>query len=111
MASGAFHETSIDVAFSTELWKSARLTAPQVETAAHIISVGRQAAFASTLDHARRLATTDMVRWLTEESKLEPWAAHLPHRALHTNVAQHVGLDHQQAHGGSATHCTRKRSG
>ena len=39
--------------------------------------MGSQAEFVSTLDFALRLATTDMVRWLTEEYKFEPWAAHL----------------------------------
>ena len=74
---GAGLETSMDVEFSTELRKATRLTNPRVETADYIISVGSQAEFVSTLDFALRLATTDMVRWLTEEYKFEPWAAHL----------------------------------
>jgi len=74
---GAGIETSMDVEFSVDLKKGARLTGPRVENADHIISVGSQAEFVSTLDHALRLATTDMVRWLTEEYRLEPWAAHL----------------------------------
>jgi hypothetical protein len=36
----------------------------------------------STLDYALKVATTDMVRWLTEEYKLEPWAAHLTINAV-----------------------------
>lgn len=74
---GAGIETSMDVEFSTELRKNARLTNPRVENADYIISVGSQPEFVSTLDYALRVATTDMVRWLTEDYKLEPWAAHL----------------------------------
>jgi len=73
---GAGIETSMGVTFTTKLVKGARLTAPRVETATHIISVGSQAEFVSTLDYALKVATTDMVRWLTEEYKMEPWAAH-----------------------------------
>jgi len=69
-------ETSMDVEFSVELRKDSRVTFPRVETAEHIISVGAQPEFASSLDRALQLATSDMVRWLTDEYKLEPWAAH-----------------------------------
>jgi len=31
----------------------------------------------SSLDRALQLATTDMVRWLTMDYQLEPWAAHM----------------------------------
>jgi acetamidase/formamidase len=75
--SGAGIETSMDVEFSTELRKGARLTGPRVENATYIMSVGSQQEFVSTLDYALKVATTDMVRWLTEEYKLEPWAAHM----------------------------------
>jgi amidase len=74
---GAGIETSMDVEFSTELRKGARLTMPRVENRDWIIAVGSQQEFVSTLDRALQLATTDMVRWLTEEYRLEPWAAHL----------------------------------
>jgi len=70
-------ETSMDVEFSVEVHKNSRLSGPRVETAEHIISVGAQAEFQSSLDRALQLATVDMVRWLTDEYKLEPWAAHL----------------------------------
>ena len=73
---GAGIETSMDVEFSVEVKKGARLTNPRVETADYIIAVGSQREFVSTLDFALRVATTDMVRWLTEEYKFEPWAAH-----------------------------------
>jgi amidase len=74
---GAGIETSMDVEFSVEVRKAARLTGPRVVTNDYIISVGSQAEFISTLDRAVQLATTDMVRWLTDEYKLEPWAAHM----------------------------------
>ncbi len=73
---GAGIETSVGVTFTTRLVKAARLTAPRIENASYIISVGSQAEFVSTLDYALKVATTDMVRWLTEEYKMEPWAAH-----------------------------------
>lgn len=73
---GAGIETSMDVEFSTELRKGARLTNPRVENADYIISIGSQREFVSTLDYALKVATTDMVRWMTEDYKLEPWAAH-----------------------------------
>ena len=75
--SGAGLETSMDVEFSVEVRKNARLTNPRVENADYVIAVGSQREFVSTLDYALKVATTDMVRWLTEDYKLEPWAAHL----------------------------------
>jgi acetamidase/formamidase len=69
-------ETSMDVEFSVALRKNANLTGPRVENAEEIISVGAQPEFQSPLDRALQLATTDMVRWLTAEYHLEPWAAH-----------------------------------
>ena len=74
---GAGLETSMDVEFSTELRKNARLTNPRLENADYIMAIGSQREFVSTLDYALKIATTDMVRWLTEDYKLEPWAAHL----------------------------------
>ncbi|MBM3774386.1 MAG: acetamidase [Acidobacteria bacterium] len=70
-------ETSFDVEFSTEVRKQAALSGPRVETAEDIISVGAQAEFQSPLDRALQIATADMVRWLTTDYGLEPWAAHL----------------------------------
>ena len=70
-------ETSMDVEFSVELKKGAKLTGPRVETADEIISLGSQPEFASALDNGLKMATTDMVDWLTADYKLEPWAAHL----------------------------------
>jgi amidase len=70
-------ETTMDVEFSVALRKNASLSNPRVENAESIISVGSQPEFASPLDRALQLATSDMVDWLTNEYKLEPWAAHL----------------------------------
>jgi acetamidase/formamidase len=70
-------ETSLDVEFAVEVKKDAKLTGPRVETAEEIISVGSQPEFSSALDNALKMATTDMVDWLTHDYGLEPWAAHL----------------------------------
>ena len=69
-------ETSMDVEFSVELRKAAKVTGPRVETADYIISVGAQAEFVSALNQGLQIATTDMVKWLIDDYKLEPWAAH-----------------------------------
>ena len=69
-------ETSMDVEFSVEIKKNARLNGPRVETADYVISVGAQPEFSSSLDRGLQMATTDMIRWLTGEFQLEPWAAH-----------------------------------
>src|SRR5918995_2297082 len=68
-------ETSMDVEFQVEVRKKAGLTGPRVETAAAIISIGSQPEFASALDNGLKLATTDMVEWLTRDYGMEPWAA------------------------------------
>lgn len=70
-------ETSMDVEFTVDVRKKANLIGPRVETSEHIISVGSQPEFVSSLDRALRLATSDMVNWLVTDYKLEPWAAHL----------------------------------
>jgi amidase len=69
-------ETSMDVEFSVEVRKNAQVNGPRVETADYLISIGSQPEFASPLDRALQMATTDMVRWLVTDYKLEPWAAH-----------------------------------
>lgn len=74
---GAGIETSMDVEFSVELRKATRLAGPRVVTRDYIISVGSQAEFVSSIDRAVQLATSDMVRWLVDEYKMEPWAAHM----------------------------------
>lgn len=70
-------ETSMDVEFSVDVKKKTSISGPRLETADYLISVGAQPEFASPLDRALQLATTDMVRWLADDYKLEPWAAHL----------------------------------
>ena len=67
----------MEVEVVVELRKKAELTGPRVETDTEIISVGSQPEFASALDNALKMATTDMVAWLTKDYGLEPWAAHL----------------------------------
>ena len=69
-------ETSMDVEFSVEVRKNARVSGPRVETSDYLISVGSQPEFASSLDRALQLATSDMVHWLVDDYQLEPWAAH-----------------------------------
>jgi acetamidase/formamidase len=69
-------ETSMDVEFSVDIRKNARINGPRVTTADSVISLGSQAEFSSSLDRALQMATTDMVRWLTTDYQLEPWAAH-----------------------------------
>jgi amidase len=69
-------ETSMDVEFSVEIKKNAHTNGPRVETADSIISIGSQPEFSSSLDRGLQMATTDMVRWLTGDYQLEPWAAH-----------------------------------
>jgi amidase len=70
-------ETSMDVEFSVEVKKNIKMTGPRLETADYLISLGAQPEFASSLNRALQLATTDMAHWLIDEYGLEPWAAHL----------------------------------
>src|SRR6266446_764499 len=70
-------ETSMDVEFSVEVRKNSKVSGPRLETAEHLISLGAQPEFSSSLDRALQMATTDMAHWLIDEYKLEPWAAHL----------------------------------
>ena len=70
-------ETSMNVEFTVNLRKKARLAGPRVETSEYIISMGSQPEFASSLDRALQMATSDMATWLISDYKLEPWAAHL----------------------------------
>jgi len=70
-------ETSMDVEFSVDVLKNAKVTGPRVETADYLISVGAQPEFESSLDRALQLATTDMVEWLANDYQMEPWAAHM----------------------------------
>ena len=66
----------MDVEFSVEVRKNAHPDGPRVETADYIISLGSQPEFVSSLNRGLQMATTDMIRWLTADYHLEPWAAH-----------------------------------
>jgi amidase len=70
-------ETSMEVEFTVEVRKRARLSTPRLETPEFIASIGSQPEFVSPLDRALQIATSDMVEWLARDYKLEPWAAHL----------------------------------
>jgi len=70
-------ETSMDVEFTVRVRKRAELANPRLENADYIISIGSQPEFASPLDRALQLATTDMANWLVKDYRMEPWAAHL----------------------------------
>jgi acetamidase/formamidase len=70
-------EVSMDVEFSVDIQKNAGLTGPRVVTADSIISIGSQPEFVSALDNGLKMATSDMVEWLTKDYGMEPWAAHL----------------------------------
>jgi amidase len=70
-------ETSLDVTFTVTVRKRAGVGNPRVETPEYIIAVGSQPEFASSLDRALRVATSEMVDWLVRDYKMEPWAAHL----------------------------------
>jgi acetamidase/formamidase len=70
-------ETSMDVTFTVELRKRARVNNPRLETADHIAAIGSQPEFVSSLDRSLRVATSEMVDWLVRDYRMEPWAAHL----------------------------------
>ena len=74
---GSGVETSLDVEFTVEVRKKGQVTEPRLETAEFLISIGSQPEFSSSLDRALRIATTDMVRWLMNDYRLEAPAAHL----------------------------------
>ncbi len=73
-AVGSGVETSLDVEVVVDLKKRAELTTLRVENDEYLISIGNKSG--DTLNEALKIATTDMVRWLVEEYKLETWAAH-----------------------------------
>ena len=75
-ALGTGVETSMDVEFSVKVIQHAQLTGPRLENSEYLISIGAQPEFASSLNRALQMATSDMVSWLTTEYHLEPFAAH-----------------------------------
>jgi acetamidase/formamidase len=70
-------ETSMGVEFSVDVRKKSAPSGPRVENPEYIVSIGSQPEFASSLNRALQLATSDMVNWLVTDYKVEPWAAHL----------------------------------
>jgi acetamidase/formamidase len=70
-------ETSMDVEFTVQVRKRAGMSNPRLENAESIVSIGSQPEFASPLDRALQIATSDMVDWLVKDYGMEPWAAHL----------------------------------
>ena len=76
-STGTGIETSMDLELVVEVRKGKAPSGPRVETSDEIISIGSQPEFASALDNGLKMATSDMVAWLTAEHGLEPWAAHL----------------------------------
>jgi len=76
-ATGSGVETSMDVEFTVALRKQVKLAGPRLENAEYLVSIGAQPEFSSSLDRGLQMATTDMVNWLVNEYRLEPWAAHM----------------------------------
>ena len=76
-ATGTGSETSLDLELGVEVRKGAAPGGPRVELPDEIISIGSQAEFVSALDNGLKMATSDMVAWLTKDFGLEPFAAHL----------------------------------
>jgi len=70
-------ETSMDVEFSVTVNKRSGLTGVRVETETHLISVGSQPEFASSLNRGLQMATSDMVLWIASDYGWEDWAAHM----------------------------------
>ena len=88
-AVGSGIETSLDVRFTVTLRKKAGLTDPRVESLEYLISIGARTATSRSLNEALTIANSDMMRWLVEEYKIEPIAAHLliGHQARYDVVA------------------------
>ena len=70
-------ETSMDVEFSVTVNKGSGLTGVRVETDTHLISVGSQPEFSSSLNIGLQMATSDMVLWIASDYGWEDWAAHM----------------------------------
>lgn len=76
-AVGSGIETSLDVQFTVALKKKAEVTEPRIENSEYLISIGARTATDPSLNSALSIANADMLRWLVEEYKVEPIAAHL----------------------------------
>ena len=66
-------EVSFDVKFTVKLLKNKKIMWPRAENEDYIMTVGN----ARPLDEALQHATTEMIRWLREDFKLEGRAAHI----------------------------------
>ncbi len=76
LPTGTGIETTMAVTFTAKLRKKANLPGPRLENAEFIAAIGSQPEFVSPLDRTLRVATSDMVHWLSSEYGIEPWAAH-----------------------------------
>jgi len=66
-------EVSFDVTFSVKLLKGKKIQWPRAENGTHIMTVGN----ARPLDQCVQHATTEMIRWLTEDYGLDHRSAHM----------------------------------
>ena len=66
-------EISFDVEFTVDIRKGKRIYWPRGENADYIFTVGN----ARPLDQCVQHATTEMIRWLTDEYGLDPVGAHI----------------------------------
>jgi acetamidase/formamidase len=69
-------ETSMDVRMTVSLQKKTGLANPRLVNDQYLITIASQPEFVSSLDRTLRIATSEMVDWLVQEYKAEPWAAH-----------------------------------
>lgn len=69
-------ETSMDVRMTVSVQKKTGLANPRLVNDQYLITIASQPEFVSSLDRTLRIATSDMVDWLVQEYKAEPWAAH-----------------------------------
>ena len=70
-------ETSTDVQLTVRLHKGKRLRIPRLINDTHLVSIGSQPEFGSSMDFALRASTTDMLEWLTEDCGLTGPEAHV----------------------------------
>jgi acetamidase/formamidase len=70
-------ETSTDVQLTVRLHKGKRLSNPRLINETHLVSIGSQPEFGSSMDIALRTSTTDMLDWLTTECGLTGPEAHV----------------------------------
>jgi len=66
-------ETSFDVQFTVKLFKDKKISWPRAENEEYIMTAGN----ARPLDQAFQHATTEMIRWLQEDFKLDAHSTHI----------------------------------